>query len=294
MESHSGELTLLERWQVIVRAKTIVIVVTLTITVVGIVYSLLATPIYRADVLLAPAAQEQPEGALFGSLSGIAALAGLSGQQSNTIEALAVLRSRDFTRAFIQEKNLLPVLYSDEWDGANKRWKGSNAKDWPDMQKAVKYFDQNIRLVRQDKVTGLVTLSIEWKSSQAAAEWANDLVDRLNVLMRQRAMDEASTNVHYLENELAGTAVVTMQQSIGRVLEAQLQKLMLARGNQEFAFRVLDRAEAPKLRIWPLRALISILSCGAGLLVSLIFVFLRDAFRRDTRVPGDARPPGTN
>ena len=74
-----------------------------------------------------------------------------------------------------------------------------------------------------------------------AAAWATDLVARLNDNMRLRALTEAERNVEYLHGEMAATNVATMRESIGSLLETELQKLMLARGNEEFAFRVGSR-----------------------------------------------------
>ena len=50
------------------------------------------------------------------------------------------------------------------------------------------------------------------------------------------------------------TNVVSLQQSIGRVLESEMQRLMLARGNEEFSFRIIDPAKPPKLPSEPKRA----------------------------------------
>jgi uncharacterized protein involved in exopolysaccharide biosynthesis len=74
---------------------------------------------------------------------------------------------------------------------------------------------------------------------------------------------------------------VTLQQSIGRVLESELQKLMLAKGNKEFAFRVLDHAQIPKYRTSPDRVLITTLAIIIGACASTLFVVSRQVFRRD-------------
>jgi uncharacterized protein involved in exopolysaccharide biosynthesis len=121
--------------------------------------------------------------------------------------------------------------------------------------------------VSEDRKTGLVTLGIAWRDASMAAEWANTMVARLNAQMRARAIADANQNIAFLRQELASTSIVPMQQSIGRLLEAELQKLMLARGNAEFAFRVVDAAQAPKRRSRPQRLLIiagSLLLGGAA------------------------------
>jgi uncharacterized protein involved in exopolysaccharide biosynthesis len=124
-----------------------------------------------------------------------------------------------------------------------------------------------------------VTLSIRWKDPDTAAEWANVLVQRLNDRLRQQALTESERNVAYLQKEMAATSVVSLQQSMGRVLEGEMQKLMLARGNEEFAFKVIDRATPPKLRESPKRSLIAIVSMLAGGFLGVLFVFLRKAIQ---------------
>jgi uncharacterized protein involved in exopolysaccharide biosynthesis len=74
---------------------------------------------------------------------------------------------------------------------------------------------------------------------------------------------------------------------MGRVLEGEMQKLMLARGNEQFAFKVIDRATPPKQRDAPKRALIAIVATLAGGFLGLLAVFLRQALRN--RPPRPAR-----
>jgi uncharacterized protein involved in exopolysaccharide biosynthesis len=78
-----------------------------------------------------------------------------------------------------------------------------------------------------------------------------------------------------LQREIAATSVVSLQQSMGRVLEGEMQKLMLARGNEEFAFKVIDRATPPKQREAPNRRLIALVSMLAGGFLGVLVVFLR-------------------
>jgi hypothetical protein len=83
----------------------------------------------------------------------------------------------------------------------------------------------NVRKIDEDSRTGLVTLSIEWRDPQRAAEWANLLAVRLNEHMRQRALAEAEANVKYLRHEFESTPIVVLQQSISGLLENEMQKL---------------------------------------------------------------------
>jgi len=58
-----------------------------------------------------------------------------------------------------------------------------------------------------------------------------------------------------------------------------MQKLMLARGNEEFAFKVIDKAVPPKFRDSPKRTLIVVFFSLAGGFLGILAVFLRQAWR---------------
>ena len=272
------EIRLADLWNIVWSGKWRIIGVTFLFAVLSVVYAISATEWFRAEVLLAPA-EERNVSPLQNQLGGIAALAGMSIGSGDSVEAVATLKSREFARGFIEEHGLLTLLFADDWNAANQRWLVEDPRKQPDIRDAVRYFHDDILRVNEDRATGLVTLAIEWTDPVLAAEWASVLVNRLNSRMRERALEEAETNVAYLQQELAQTNVVTLQQAVGRLLESELQKLMLARGTQEFAFRIIDSAEPPKRRARPKRALIVIAGTLAGGLAGLIWVFLGHALR---------------
>ena len=264
-------------WQ----GKWLIICVTAVFALLSGVIVLTLASWYRADVLLAPVRTTSADdwASQLGGLSGLASLAGI-GVGGSTSEPLGVLESRDLAREFIEQQNLLPVLFARKWDAKSARWKPTDPKDWPDVRDGVKYLVEKIRTVKDDKKSGLVTLTIEWKDPKTAAAWANLFVDRANERIRARALLEAQADVSFLQRELAKTSVVTLQQSIGRLLDTELQKVMLARENKEFAFRVIDRAEVPKWRVWPKRLQTVVLATLSGGALSIYLVFLRDGIRR--------------
>jgi uncharacterized protein involved in exopolysaccharide biosynthesis len=272
----NGDVYLFETLREVWRRRWFVVGVTSACALTAVVAVLLQPSWYRADALLVPA-QERSPAALAGQLGGLASLTGLSFISSSDAEAVAAMKSRDLTRVFIEENNLLPVLFAEEWDPVAGTWRSTDPERQPDLRDAVQLFERQVRTVSQDRASKLVTLSIEWTDPRLAAEWANSLVDRLNDHMRRRALAEAEANVEYLRTELDTTTAVALQQSIGRLLETELQKLMLARGTKDFAFRVIDRAEAPKRRSRPNRPMFVILATLAGGALSVLFVMIQGA-----------------
>lgn len=270
----NDKISLRQVWRIIWRGKRTVIAATTIFALGSLAYALLATEIYRAEVLLAPAAEQSP--GIGGQLGGLAALAGVnvSVGEGDDVVALAVLQSRQFARQFIEQLDLLPIFFEDEWDAENERWREDDPTEAPDVRDGVKFFHEEIFEVSAELRTGLVTLTIEWTDPDIAAEWASILVLRLNDRLRERALQEAQTNVDYLQSEMAKATLVTLQESIGRLLEAELPKLMLAKGNEEFAFKIVDPAFPPRDRERPKRALTAIIGTILGGLLGIFIVLV--------------------
>lgn len=266
---YDDEIDLWELWDTIWSGRWLIIAITSVFTLGGITYALLAQEWYKADVVMAPADAKQSMSGALAQFGGLASLAGISLPGAGEQAPVAVLKSKEFARSFITDLNLMPVFLKDA---------ESSGKPL-DIRDAVRVFDTSVRTISEDKKTGLVTLSIRWKDAETAAKWANLLVQRLNERLRQQALAESERNVAYLQKEMAATSVVSLQQSMGRVLEGEMQKLMLARGNEEFAFKVIDRATPPKLRESPKRSLIAIVSLLAGGFLGVLIVFLRKAIQ---------------
>jgi uncharacterized protein involved in exopolysaccharide biosynthesis len=281
----SGALT-----AIVWKGRWLMLAFVLGFAIVAVAYGLLATEWYTADVVLTPSGAKSTQQGLspqlegIGLLGGLAASLGLAG--AHTAEPIGVLKSRDFARQFIDEHGLLHVLLADKWDAAKGRWKETNPRRQPDMRDAIEYFDKDVMKVDEDKKTGLLTLSIRWKDPEVAATWANTVVDRLNDQMRARALAESEANVSYLQKVLAETNVVEVKFAISRLLETELQKTMVARGDKQYAFRIVDHADVPKRRSWPKRRLILAVGILAGGLAGLAAVLGREHFARPS--PNDA------
>lgn len=270
------------------RGRWLVIANIVVFAALGGVYAFTAVPWFQADVVLSPVGKKSLPGGL-AQLGGLASLAGIEIPSAESGEPLAVLRSKAIVRDFIDDKALMPVLYPAKWNAAAKEWTVPEAQR-PDIRDAVAYFDEKIRIVSEDKKAGLVTLSIRWRDPVVAADWANTLVRRLNERMRSQAIHEAQTSIEYLQKEMAAASVVSLQQSIGRVLESEMQKMALARANDEFSFKIVDSAIPPRHRYSPKRGLILALSALLGFAVAAAVVIVRGAVRRSAQPERGASP----
>jgi uncharacterized protein involved in exopolysaccharide biosynthesis len=251
-------------------------------TLLAAAFAFLTPPVYRAATVVVPAANGSGglNGALssaLGSFGGLAALAGvrLGSEGSQTDEALAVLRSRNFTARFIADKNLIPLLFPDKWDAASSKWK-SGLGEIPTMSDGLLKFDRSIRSINNDRKTGLITLAIDWTDRQLAADWANELVRRINAEMRVRAIAKADAYLKYLRAELDATTVVETRQVINSLIETQINQRMLANVNLDYSFRVVDPAMVPDVKdvLRPKRLMIVAVGLMVGLFLGSLSAFL--------------------
>jgi uncharacterized protein involved in exopolysaccharide biosynthesis len=211
---------------------------------------LLRSKQYEAITVLSPALDEAASsrmgglGALASQYGGLASLAGLSvGSGGKREESIATLQSELLTERYIEENDLLPVLYASQWDSHSKKWKSTKV---PTVWKANRDFKRRIRDVTDEKKTGLVYLTIKWNDPDLAAQWANDLVKLTNSYLRSKAIQEAERNIAYLNEQAAKTDIVEARRAIYSLLQDEINKQMVARGREEYALKVLDPAVSPE------------------------------------------------
>jgi uncharacterized protein involved in exopolysaccharide biosynthesis len=248
------------------------------------VIALLLPKKYQADIMLLPVTSQSGPSALgsvgnaVSQLGGVASLVGLSGLGGNSakVEAVATLQSESITERFIHDNDLLPILYKRRWDAAAKRWNVTNPDKVPTLWKGSRYFKEDVRTISDDNKTGLVLLSITWTDPRAAADWANALVRLTNAYLRDRAIEEADRNVAYLRAEIQGTSDVELRNVIYSLIQSEIKKQMIARGEVEYALKVIDPAVVPEKPSSPIKwlwilggALVGAgLSLGAGIVRS--------------------------
>ncbi len=291
------------------RRKRLIIAIATGTFVAGLLYAVLATPRYTASVTVRAAIEES--GGLsslnsrFGSMASIAGI-DLSSGGSNKDEYMAILSSRELVSRFIKSHSLLPHLFPERWDEKAKKWKQpgsgllvrisrmvsrtlaylSGDEGWreihdpaPSDWEAYKEFSKNILKIREEKDTGDISVSFEFRDPALAASWANAYVALANQEIRDNAVREASRALVYLNKQATETTVAELRVTIYSLIETQLKRIMLANSRPEFAFRIIDRAVVPEDKSYPKRGLIIFLSLLLGSAIGIIFALGADTYR---------------
>jgi uncharacterized protein involved in exopolysaccharide biosynthesis len=246
------------------------------------------TPIYRAEVVLAPA-EESSGGALTAMLSnfgGLGRLAGLGNAgPTRKDSALAMLRSRAFVSAFIESNDGFAALYPDSWDRETGTWL-TLADERPSKQNTYLRFTRSVLSVDENPDSGIITIGISLSDRHVAAEWANAIVHSLNEKFREFVAAEAQRSIEYLYGELEKASSVELRQVIHRLIETQIQTIMLTNVRKDFVFRIIDPAVIPDANhvAAPRRVFLAFFGLMFGGLIGLSIALVREALRAARRV----------
>lgn len=296
------EIDLRELFSAIWRGKWVVITSTVVFAVLSVAIALYLPNIYKSEVLLAPAEEQQQGGlaGLAGQFGGLASLAGINiggGGSDKTTLALQVLQSREFIKTFIEKHDVLvPLMAAKGWnrDSNTLIWDTDvydpDTQNWvrkvkapfkpkPSAQEAYKQFIKEILSTSQDKETGMVTVSISFYSPEIAHQWATWLVEDLNEVMRQRDMDEAKKSIKYLDEQISKTNLTDLRAMLYQLVEQQTKTLMFAEVREEYVFKTVDPAIAPETAAKPRRILLCVMGTLVGgmlgVMLILVFYFIR-------------------
>ena len=236
-------------------------------------YVLVADKKYRSDIFVVNADLRSSLNSQ-GTIEAAASIAGVS-IPSATQEQSALLRSKWLVKIFVERNHICPEILQR----LRSRVMSFLANDQLDERDCIKYFDEKIRFVSEDRKSGLISLSIIWNEPDTAARFSNDFISLINEEMRNRAISDAKYSIALLEEQLPSTQNVTTQQAIGRAIESNMQKLVMAKSREQFSYRVIDPAFPPKRPFWPkpfilifLAGVFGVLLIGAWKIISGKFV----------------------
>jgi uncharacterized protein involved in exopolysaccharide biosynthesis len=293
------------------RRRTIIIL-TIFSSILSIIYALSLTPIYKSEALLIP----NSDGGLNtqgGSLSSLAndlvggGLSGiLGGGASNTKSKIAMqtIKSRKFAVGFIQKRNILvPLMAAKSWEETSlfpeinpkifniekKVWySNGQVYDGPNLQVAAKKFTAMVD-VQQDRLTGIVALSVQHPSAAIAKQWTGWIIQDINEEFRRQDQLEAQSAIDFLTEQQQINSVVTLNRGLSFLIEQQLSILTLTKARKEYILKILDPPVMPLQRTSPKRTRIVVAATIVAGFLSVIIAYILFFFGRDLRF--SLRPP---
>jgi uncharacterized protein involved in exopolysaccharide biosynthesis len=278
------EISILEFWLALLDEWRLVLSIVALSAGLSIVVALVLTPVYRAEVTVVEATQGGavgPTAAMLGQVGGLASLAGidLGALRGDSGKNRAILNSRMIIAELIKRNELLPILFPDEWNEKTNSWISVD-DEAPTLWRGVQYFSEEVLTVSEDPTEGVIRVVVEWTDPDLAAAWANGVIALANDIIRRNDLSEAERNVEYLNEEIGKTSVVELQQILYRLIQTEMQTMMLANARLEYAFPVVDPAVPPEIRSFPKRTLIAVGGTMLGGFVAMFVVLIRLTLRK--------------
>ncbi|HEU5137310.1 MAG TPA: GNVR domain-containing protein [Steroidobacteraceae bacterium] len=252
-------------------------------TLLGAAYAFTADRYYRSEAQLVVERGPAAGGglaALASQVTGLGQLGALGLGSTERGEVMALLESRALAERVIVRHKLMDILYPP-----GERDPGAKA---PSMWLAVQKFTRSVIAVDDNRLTGVITVSCEWTDPKLAAQWANLVVSEVNLVSRERAIADADRGIGFLQQELAKTQSVEVQQAIYRLIESQMSQRMLANVRTDYIVKVIDPAMVPERPSKPKRPLVVAGSMLFGCFIAAVTVLVMAArgSRRRPAKPG--------
>jgi uncharacterized protein involved in exopolysaccharide biosynthesis len=268
------EINLLDIFIVFLKYKKLIAGIVVAAGIAAIVISLLMTNIYSSESTIVPL--EQEKSAVGSALSALGGLGGLVASEigiggTGSLEKFeVVLKSRELTNTVIQQHNLLPFLYENDWDKATQKWKVDKP---PTFQDAYKNIVGSLLKVSVDKKKNVLKASFEFRDAVTASKILTHYIDGMSDYMRRNALDTARAQQGHLSQEMARTSDPILRTKLAEMLADQIQKESLAKVQKYYGFSVIDPPFVPEKKIKPKRAVIFVLSVVVAFFLAVFLAF---------------------
>jgi uncharacterized protein involved in exopolysaccharide biosynthesis len=294
------EISLVVYWRVIMKRQKMIGTFVIAAVILTIIISLCMKNIYGAKAIITPIAPKDSGGnsiaaGIMQQVGGLSTI-GLPDLSSSS-EIVTLLQSNILREKVISQYNLLPILFSDQWDENTKNWKKrawynplslmsslirlikpvnkkgiEKIEGVPDVWDGLRKLDDMVKINNNVK-DKTITILVEFDDPVLAANIAGYYLAELNDHMSSEAKRVALTNRKYLEQQLDQTADPFIKQKIYNLIAQQIETSMMAEVKENFAFKIIDPPKAPDRKLKPKRAQMMLISLLASLLIGIAIAF---------------------
>lgn len=309
------EIDLMEYVAEVLRYKYRIVALSLLMAIGAVCITLFIPNLYKATVLVAFNRYDKPGGVAPKDYRGSDTVSLLErdsiidvSPENEKDRLLARVGSFEYLNLFIEKNDILKIIYSQQWDDENQKWKSdtspisdfifsqlnnfiksksksNNDAKWLtqngfDIRGAVKFFKDKMLYIAFDEKTDLLRVSIITPDPKLSANLSNAFVNDFKVYQRELVLSELAQRRAYLEKKLSDSSNIEFQRSIYRMLETQLSAEALINVRRNYPLEIIEPAIPPLVKDSPKRLLLAVISLVVTMFLSWSYIIGRVIFRK--------------
>ncbi len=292
----NNEIDLRDLLKLLYDKKRQFILITSFVGILSIVSAINSPNIYTSHAILAPSDTDESLSSQLGGLSSLTSFAGIRipGEVATPAEeAIARLESFDFySNHFLPLIKLEDLMAVDKWIPEeniliyDEKDFDSKKKIWirdvsfpktvkPSEQESYEKFLDHIS-IEEEGGTAFINISISHKSPFVAKKWLDVIISKINSSTRDIDINSANSAISFLSEYSESTNVKSLKEASSRLLETQMQKLMLASATDDYVFKVIESPLVPEEESGPNRILNVIFGLVVGSVMAFLVIILRN------------------
>lgn len=234
--------------------------------ILGVVYILMARPLYLSKAVVAP----KESGSSSSNL--LSQLGGLGGAGASNLSWFAViLNTSGISESVVAENpDVLAFLYPKYWDASRKRWNVDSTKI-PDRMSAAAKLRRDYLSISEDSKRGLLTIAVEATPPDLAMRLVTSYMEALTRHVKSNVITDAEASRSYLDSLAQTTHDPLMLQKISALAGSEIEKVLLVRSSP---LQILDPPAIPGKPAKPRKSRIILACIVLGFVISSAAIIL--------------------
>lgn len=258
-----------------------------------------ATPEYRTEMHVAPAASSSGGKSQLGGLGGLAAIAGVSlgGSSQSVIPFdlyLETLTSRALAEALAKDEVVMRSAFKAEWDEGTQRWReprslvrsvvkgvgsvlGVKRPAWraPEAAELQEFIRRNVVVKKPDTKDAPITkLMLDSVNPKFASYLLVHMTRIADDRVRRNNLETASSYATYLSQKLRTEMVAEYRRDLSQALAEQEKSIMMASSSAPYAAMIIEEPTTATKPVRPNAILVLMLGLVGGAMLGCLIALI--------------------
>ncbi len=248
-------IDLFELCAILWRRKWLILGTSLGAGLFALVITFFMANIYRSEAVIKPVTPEPKSAGIARQLGSL--LPGIELGGLGSLEDLEVLlKSRDLTTRVFAKYKLYPEIFKDRYDEKTGKLKPgmffSCSNKPPGEWDAIREVEDILNIDSNDE-KGIITIAFESDSPELSAKVVGYYLEEAKTRLQEQALERARKNKEFLEKQLKIAVDPLIKERLYALFAREVEKEMLAKNREQFAFTIVDPPKVPDRKVKPRR-----------------------------------------